>query len=122
MKLDDLKFEMDESWKEFSEENPAYKFIPEFADTPEGTSFLRGHGRSTVYKVIDDEKLHYECTTCESPILMAMYDHPMLEDGKIDHYEEQVPFCPNCEDLSKTDGATLFMGTFNPREARKIKN
>jgi hypothetical protein len=121
MALDDLDFSVSEDWEQFAKENPSHLFIPEFAKDETGNEFLRGRGFPNIYRVIDDDKLIYECIQCNGKIRISVIIHPKFEDSKINYYEEHIPFCPNCEDLPKPQGdATCSIpgGSYDPSLVR----
>lgn len=114
-KLPRLEFSVNEDWKKFVEENSWLSFIPEFATDSEGNKFMKGRGRTAVYKVTNvnpDETENYECTNCGEEILGVKVAHPIWDgpfpcsgSGKC-HYEN-VPYFPKCEQEPKFHGTPI---------------
>ncbi len=112
-----LDFKVNQEWIRFARENSWVSFIPEFAKDSNGQEFMRGRGRSVVYKIKtenDKGEQTYECAQCGGGIIGARVAHPIWDgpfpcsgSGRC-HYE-RVPYCPKCEKEPSFDGIPIHV-------------
>jgi hypothetical protein len=97
--LSKLIFSTPDTWKEV-ETNNYPLFIPQFAQGEDGANYMRGKGKTAVYKV--DAERGCTCLTCGSEIISEtvthpIWDGPFLASGSGRCQNEEVPYCPKCE-------------------------
>ncbi|MBI3334778.1 hypothetical protein HYZ97_04800 [Candidatus Pacearchaeota archaeon] len=97
-----LEFKINEEWERFARENPWASFIPEFARDTEGQEYMKGRGRSVIYRIRTEREQTCECTNCKGKIVSktvahAIWDGPFPMSGSGRCHYENVPYCPQCE-------------------------
>ncbi|MBN2420840.1 hypothetical protein JXB27_01020 [Candidatus Woesearchaeota archaeon] len=118
MTLDTLVFSMNKEWEEQLKLNPWLAFVPEFAKDSNGQEFMRGKGRTVVYKIVEENdkgEQKYKCATCDSDIKGATVAHPIWDgpfpmSGSGQCHYEQVPYCPKCEQIPSSSGTPIEVG------------
>ena len=106
MRLDELEFSASDEWEKASRDDPWHSFIPEMAKDSAGQEYLRGRGRTSIYKLVkEDDEGHqkYVCAECDSDIMAAKVAHPIWDgpfpmSGSGRCHNESVPYCPKCEE------------------------
>ena len=116
MGLEDLKFEITPEWQEAARQNSWASHIPEFATGPQGEHYMRGKGRTVVYKgtPTGPDSFSYSCATCNSDIMGATVSHSIWDgpgpcSGGGEVRNEVVPYCPKCEPKPNFSGTPIIL-------------
>ena len=113
----DLEFSLTQEWeKAIKKGGLVNSYIPETAIDENGQKYERNHlnENSKIYKIIeeDGEIKEYRCNDCDSEIRATTVAHsihdgpfPLSGSGRVTN--EQVPYCPTCDEKPNFHGSPI---------------
>ena len=108
--IEKLEFSVSKEWQKFADKSPWAACVLETAITPEGQRFIRKKGNNISYIDIDKG---YKCVQCDSDIMSARVAHSIWDDpfscsGSGGVHNEDVPYCPKCENKPNLHGSPIL--------------
>ena len=115
--LDELKFEINESWREAQKNDRWRVHIPAFARDSYGNEYMNPVGSNSIYRVVKEigNDLIYRCAKCDGNICGVNVEHLILDGSlnKTQHINalyEKVPYCSKCEEAPNLKGDPIIIG------------